>query len=105
MNHLEYILALSKKRINYFHDNENVKNWYRGSETYFEGILTETQEAKQENVEKNHIYLEDELGDIFWNFCCLLQSLKRENKISDASEVFRRCAEKFSERIGKNADG
>lgn len=78
MKNIEKILELTAKRINYFHDAENVKNWYRGSETYFDGILTETTEAREENRDKNHIFLEDELGDIFWSFCCLLQSLERE---------------------------
>lgn len=105
MKNLEKILNLSQKRIDYFCDEENVRNWYQGSETYFRSIITETEEARAENREQNHIYLEDELGDIFWNFCCLLSSLEREGKISHKKEVFRRCYQKFSERIGEEGRG
>lgn len=78
MKNIEKILDLTQKRIDYFHDEENVKNWYEGSKTYFNGILIETTEAADENYKNNHIFLEDELGDIFWNFACLLASLERE---------------------------
>ena len=33
---IEKIIALSQKRISYFHTVENVKNWYQGSATYIE---------------------------------------------------------------------
>lgn len=102
---IEKILLLTKKRIDYFHDTENVKNWYQGSNTYFDGILKETAEAQIENKVRNHIYLEDELGDIFWNFCCLLSSLEREHKISSRGAVFARAYQKFSERIGEDGRG
>lgn len=105
MEYLTKILNLTKKRIFHFHTTENVKNWYQGSKTYFDAIITETNEAEKENTEKNHIFLEDELWDIFWNFSCLLASLEEEWKISSREEVFRRCYEKFSERIGENGDG
>lgn len=104
MEHITKILELSAKRIDYFVSVENVKDWYKGSKTYFEGIITETTEAEWENREQNHIFLEDELWDIFWNFSCLLSSLEHEWKISSREAVFRRCYDKFSERIGENAD-
>lgn len=51
--------------------------------------------------EQNHVFLEDELGDVFWNFSCLLASLEKEGKI-DASRVFARAYKKYSERIGED---
>lgn len=68
MEHIAKILELSAKRIDYFVSVENVKDWYKGSKTYFEGIITETTEAEWENREQNHIFLEDELWDIFLEF-------------------------------------
>lgn len=61
MEYISKILNLTQRRISYFHSVENVNNWYHGSKTYFDGILTETTEAASENRGKNHIFLEDEL--------------------------------------------
>lgn len=45
MSYLEKLLELSKKRIHFFHTKENVRNWYRGSDTYFSGVIEEMQEV------------------------------------------------------------
>lgn len=100
---IEKIIALSQKRISYFHTVENVKNWYQGSATYIEWIKNEIEEVEVEIKNKKYIYLEDELWDVFWDYCCLLESLEAEWKIMK-SRVFDRCYQKFSERIGENAD-
>ena len=110
MNHtnsenLQKILDLTKKRIEFFHDIGYTKDRYQWSKTYFDGIIIETEEAAQENKSNNHIYLEDELGDIFWNFCCLLSSLEREGKISARDAVFHRASEKFIQRVGDDGCG
>jgi NTP pyrophosphatase (non-canonical NTP hydrolase) len=47
------------------------------------------------------VYLEDELGDIFWVFICLLEWLEQEWKI-EKQRIFERCYQKFSERIGND---
>lgn len=102
---IQKVLDLTQKRIDFFHDGENAKDWYQWSETYFTGILEEIKEAAAENIKNNHVYLEDELGDVFWNFCCLLASLEREGKISEKNAIFRRAYNKFSERIGEDGRG
>lgn len=102
---LQKILDLTKKRIDYFYDGNTDDDWYRWSEKYFEDIIAETEEASEENCKNNHVFLEDELGDIFWNFCCLLSSLEREGKISERNAVFRRAYAKFSQRIGEDGRG
>ena len=44
------------------------------------------------------VFLEDELGDVFWDYICLLESLELSGKISK-EKVFERCYRKFSERL------
>ncbi len=95
------IIALSSNRIPFLIKN-NRWNFYQWSETYIKGILDEVEEVREELKEDNYVYLEDELGDIFWDYACLLESLEREWKINK-SRVFERCYEKFSERL--NPDG
>lgn len=60
------------------------------------------QEMKDELKAGNQVFLEDELGDIFWDYICLLENLEAEWKIQK-TRVFDRCYEKFSERL--NPDG
>lgn len=61
--------------------------------------MKEIQEAKAEVKENNSVYLEDELWDIFWDYLCLIETLKNEGKITNLEKVFERCYKKFSERI------
>ena len=103
MNDLfEKINDLSKKRINYLH-NINNRGFYKWAQTYFDWVLDEIQEVKDEYRENNSVYLEDELWDVFWDYMCLLHSLEQEKKI-DMEKVFERCYKKFSERIWVNWD-
>jgi hypothetical protein len=44
------------------------------------------------------VYLENELGDVFWDYICLLNSLKVEWKIDSIDSVLKRSYDKFSER-------
>jgi NTP pyrophosphatase (non-canonical NTP hydrolase) len=62
----------------------------------------ELEEALAENKQNNSVYLEDELWDIFWDYLCLLNSLKAEWKINSVGNVFKRAYRKFSWRINEN---
>ena len=95
------ILTLSEKRIRFLRENGDA--WfYKGSQTYYDGILDEMDEVKIEIQEWKKVLLEDELGDVFWDYICFLESLEAEGKISK-EKVFERCWMKFSERL--NLDG
>lgn len=60
------------------------------------------EEVKSELHNEKKAYLEDELGDVFWDYICLLESLELRGKI-DMMNVFERCYAKYSERL--NPDG
>ncbi|MDA9129021.1 nucleotide pyrophosphohydrolase [Candidatus Gracilibacteria bacterium] len=70
---------------------------YLHSKKYFEGMIEEIEEAKQEVKQDNSVYLETELGDIFWTYLNTLYCLEQEGYISK-EKVFERCLKKFSER-------
>lgn len=72
--------------------------WSQGSKTYFNAIYDELLEVKAEINNNRQCFLEDELGDILWDYMCLLQHLENENKIN-FDNVFHRAVEKYSERI------
>jgi NTP pyrophosphatase (non-canonical NTP hydrolase) len=104
LEHIQQIISRSQARMTHFQTEESSR--YKGAETYFEEIRKEIDEAEAENRDKNQIYLEDELGDVFWDYVMLLNALASEGKISSIEKVFERCHKKFSERVcenGKNA--
>ena len=98
---LQNIIALTEKRIPLLRNREDGE-FYRWSQTFLDGIEDEIEEVKEELQSGRKVFLEDELGDVFWDYVCLLENLELEGKI-EKSQVFERCWKKFSERL--NADG
>ena len=49
-----------------------------GSEYYFQALLDEVAEVRDEMKEANSVFLEDELGDILRNYYNLLVTLQHE---------------------------
>nr|MDD3719827.1 MazG nucleotide pyrophosphohydrolase domain-containing protein [Candidatus Gracilibacteria bacterium] len=101
------ILDLSESRISEFEEDIRKpdslhKEFYIGFETYLRGLAEEIEETKDEIKYNNSVYLEDELGDVFWDYMCLLQSLQKRGYISSVEKVFERSYKKFSERIEAN---
>ena len=77
-------------------DQQN--DWYSGSETYFEEIKKELEEVKVEIDSGRQPHLEEELGDVLWDYLNLLTSLEKEGKI-ELEKVFERAIVKYGERI------
>lgn len=96
------IKELSEKRIKYLIEKQIP--FYKWNKTYLDWIREELEEVQEEIKEENSVYLEDELGDVFWDYLCLLHSLENEWKISSVEKVFERCYKKFGERVGYNWD-
>lgn len=96
---LDKIQKIIQKRINYF--SKNKSDFFKWNETFFEEILKEIKEAKDEVKENNSVYLEDELWDILWDYLCIIEALKVEWKIENFEKVLERCYKKFSERINE----
>ncbi len=78
--------------------------FYKWYITYFDWIIDELNEVKEEVRENNSVYLEDELGDVFWDYICMLQSLKKSWHITSIVKVFERCYKKLNERISFNRE-
>jgi NTP pyrophosphatase (non-canonical NTP hydrolase) len=78
--------------------------WFQGCVTYLDGIVDEVAEVKEELELGRQCFLEDELGDILWDFVCLIAHLELEKKI-DKVRVFERSVKKYSERVVKCCPG
>lgn len=103
-NIFKKIVELSDSRMNeleqWLQENNTVlKNFYTWPETYAQGVIWEMQEAIDEIKQNNSVYLEDELGDVFWTYISLMKSLEKQWYIESVENVFNRCDKKFGERI------
>jgi len=72
--------------------------WSKGSETFFEEIYKELEEVKEEMDAGKQAFLEDELGDVLWDYLHLLYNLDQERKIK-FENVFSRSLKKYTERV------
>lgn len=97
MENIVKIMKLSESRIDFLHNKDNAW-WYQWYNTYINAIKDELKEVEDEIKEKNSIYLEDEMWDIFWSFICLMNSLKQD-KLIDKNKVFERCLKKYEWRL------
>ena len=79
-------------------------DWSEGSTTYFQELKKEIDEVSDELDSNRQCYLEDELGDVFWDYLNLLQNLEAEGKIL-AEKVFERASKKYEERLAAISSG
>jgi NTP pyrophosphatase (non-canonical NTP hydrolase) len=93
-HHLEQIFALIDEKISI----DRKSTWSHGSSTYFSEIHKELDEVAQELKKGRRVYLEDELGDVLWDYLNLLKNLDMEDRIN-MTKVFERCCKKYTERL------
>jgi NTP pyrophosphatase (non-canonical NTP hydrolase) len=79
-------------------------DWSEGSTTYFQELKKEIDEVSDELDSNRQCYLEDELGDVFWDYLNLLQNLEAEGKIL-TEKVFERTSKKYEERLAAISSG
>jgi NTP pyrophosphatase (non-canonical NTP hydrolase) len=97
LQHLKQLILTTqtKEKI----DSLNSWNNGNGSKTYFDELQKEIQETLIEYKAGNQVHLEDELGDILWDYLNLLTNLQKEGKIESIEKVFQRANKKYDERI------
>ncbi|ELB2920161.1 nucleotide pyrophosphohydrolase [Vibrio parahaemolyticus] len=79
-------------------------SWFKGSSTYLDALVEEISEVKEELVSGRQCFLEDELGDLLWDFVCLIEHLELEGKV-DKERVFQRSVDKYAERVTNRSPG
>lgn len=77
--------------------------WTGGSRVFLSELRKELIEVESEMSAGRACYLEDELGDVLWDYLNLLLALESEGQIS-ASRVFSRSLEKYRERVNALAN-
>lgn len=79
-------------------------DWSNGSSTYFEELFNELEEVRAELDSNNVEFLEEELGDVLWDYLNLLLHLDQERRIS-IDTILTRTIEKFHERVSGIENG
>lgn len=104
---MKKILGNVSKIYNIVHDKsimDEKQGWCKGSKTFFVEIQKELLEVEEVLYKNKKCYLEDELGDVFWDYLNLLKNLESE-KMIEMEKVFERCAQKYSQRITNCKNG
>jgi NTP pyrophosphatase (non-canonical NTP hydrolase) len=85
-------IVIEKNRV------DQLGDWSNGSSTYFNALKQELDEVADEVASGRRCYLEDELGDVLWDYLNFLLCLEKEEKIN-FDRVFERVIDKFKERV------
>ncbi|WP_045464924.1 MazG nucleotide pyrophosphohydrolase domain-containing protein [Vibrio hyugaensis] len=94
MDSFKALFEVAQRKAEYDKNN----TWYQGSNTYFEALYQELEEVSEEKAKGRVCYLEDELGDVLWNYLNLLIALEKEEGIN-AKSVLNRAVEKYQARV------
>lgn len=100
MKEFDILLGIAKRKAKFDESN----TWSNGSETYLSGIKNEVDEVIEEIPKSRKCYLEDELGDVLWDYLNILAALEKEADI-DSEAVLKRACEKYEERISGIENG
>jgi len=79
-------------------------NWSNGPTTYLSEIKGEVDEVIEELPKNRVCFLEDELGDVLWDYCNILVALEKESGV-DTTSVLNRACKKYEERISGIENG
>jgi NTP pyrophosphatase (non-canonical NTP hydrolase) len=94
MENIQKLIQIVKRKAALDQDN----TWSNGASTYLEEIKKEVDEVIEEIPLQRDAYLEDELGDVLWDYLNVLQALEQERGIKTDAVIARACV-KYEERI------
>ncbi|RCS73547.1 MazG nucleotide pyrophosphohydrolase domain-containing protein [Vibrio casei] len=100
MKEFDILLGIAKRKAKFDESN----TWSNGSETYLSEIKNEVDEVIEEIPKSRKCYLEDELGDVLWDYLNILVALEKEANI-DSEAVLKRACEKYEERMSGIENG
>jgi len=74
MKEFDKLLGIAKRKTVF----DETSTWSNGAETYLAEIKNEVDEVIEELPKSRKCYLEDELGDILWDYLNILTALEKE---------------------------
>ncbi|WP_319534008.1 MazG nucleotide pyrophosphohydrolase domain-containing protein [uncultured Vibrio sp.] len=100
MKEFDELLSIATRKSEF----DLTNTWFKGVETYLVAIGKEVEEVREEIAEDRLCYLEDELGDVLWNYLNVLKALEREKGI-DPKKVLERACKKYEQRVSAIESG
>nr|WP_321273982.1 MazG nucleotide pyrophosphohydrolase domain-containing protein [uncultured Vibrio sp.] len=100
MKEFDELLSIATRKSEF----DLTNTWFKGVETYLVAIDKEVEEVREEIAEDRLCYLEDELGDVLWNYLNVLKALEREKGI-DPKKVLDRACNKYEQRVSAIESG
>lgn len=94
MKYLDKLIEVTKRK----YEIDKTNSWSKGSITYLFEIINEIKEVEEELTHDRICYLEDELGDILWDYLNLVINLENERGV-ELSSIIERAFNKYDERI------
>ncbi|MDG3086470.1 MazG nucleotide pyrophosphohydrolase domain-containing protein [Vibrio hannami] len=94
MKDFEKLIEIARRKSLFDEGND----WSNGSETYLSEIKKEVDEVVEEVPKSRVCYLEDELGDVLWDYLNAVIALEKEQGVQ-LSSVLKRASQKYDERV------
>lgn len=85
MGNFEKLLEIARRKSAF----DQTNTWYSGSETYLSELRAEIDEVVEEIPKNRTCYLEDELGDVLWDYLNTVLALEKESGITVESVLIR----------------
>lgn len=92
---LDKILELAQKNLG----GNSFAKQKDAHQIYFQEISDELKEVKAEYRRENVVHLEDELGDVLWDYIMCLKTLEKDGYIRSFDNVLEHAFEKYAERL------
>lgn len=83
---------------------DEIHPWASGSQTYISEIRKEIEEVVEELPKNRPCYLEDELGDVLWDYLNIILCLEKEAGVT-IEDILSRACKKYNERISGIENG
>ncbi len=99
---LEPLLALAAQK--YDLELTSSSSW-TDFRNYLQWVKDEILEIESEIKHNNHVYLEDECGDLLRDYINLLYTLQQSGYIGSVTNVFLRAKNKYTERVADQKSG
>lgn len=100
MKHFETLLLIARRKAVI----DTGSKWSEGARTYLGEMNNEIAEVCAELTSGRQCYLEDELGDVLWDYLNALAALEKSHGIS-VEKVLQRACRKYEERISGIENG
>lgn len=94
MQDMDKLIQVVKRKAEF----DKTNPWYEGSEKYLSEIKNEVDEVLEELPKDRLCYLEDELGDVLWDYLNAVMSLEKEKGVQLES-IIQRASKKYQERL------